>query len=97
MLRPRLPGERAPNPCDHGCTGDECAAEKGFPPDPEAEAIARAWALCGGRERRCWPEPGSLADQDAGVVFLFEALDGAVADAQARAAREAAKAATRTA
>ena len=87
ILRERLPGEPAPNPCDYGCAGEECAAEAGFPVDPEAAAIARTWALCGGRERRCWPRAGALEEQDAGTVALFESIDALVANARARAER----------
>lgn len=87
ILRARLSGERAPAACDFGCQGEDCAAELGFPPDPEAEASARAWSLCGGRARRC--SPRELAEQDAGEVLLLEGIDGIVAGAEGRRAREA--------
>jgi hypothetical protein len=89
-VRERLPGERAPDPCEFGCLeGESCFVERGFF-DPEATAIAQTWALCGGLERRTWPRAGGLEDQDAGTVATLLAIDGMVAAARERATSEAA-------
>jgi hypothetical protein len=87
--RERLPGERAPDPCDFGCShADKCFVEAGMF-DAEAEAIARTWALCGGLERRVWPRAGGIQDQDAGVVATFEGIDAMVAMARDRELKRA--------
>ncbi|HVY62226.1 MAG TPA: hypothetical protein VHF22_11270 [Planctomycetota bacterium] len=91
-IRERLPGERAPDPCDFGCERDgPCFVEAGFF-DVEAASIAETWALCGGRDRRCWPRGGGLEAQESGLVAVFASIDAMVAEADARdAARAAAR------
>lgn len=91
-MRERLPGEARPDPCGFGCRPEECWLEDG---DPEAEELARTWALCGGRERRCWPRGGGLLDQDALVVSTFGVVDAEVGAAEARAIAAATAAAHR--
>lgn len=87
-LRPRSPEERTHyhargGHCSYGCAAGSCAIEEGA--DAGGEAVIRTWALCGGRNRWCWPAGGALGEQRAVTVAQFETIDGLVAQAQARA------------
>jgi len=74
-IRKRFPDEARPDPCGYGCDGDgACFVEAGYS-DPEAERVARLWTRCGGSDRRLWPKPGGLDDQDAEVAILFPLID----------------------
>lgn len=90
IARERLDGEMRPESCEFGCSdGAACFAETGVV-ESEVEELTNAWALCGGTERRGWPGPGSLAEQDAGTVAGFQAIDALVFDARRREAARAA-------
>lgn len=88
-VRPRGENEAGSKACGFGCRSQEpCWIEAGRL-DVHVEELTGAWRRCGGRTRTGWPRAGGIADQDAGTVFMLEAIDGEIAKAD-RAALAAA-------
>ncbi len=62
-----------PKTCGFNCEEGSCIVRDGSL--PHDITMLRAWTLCGGKKRTVWPRSGSLEDQAAGTVYIFEWLD----------------------